>query len=224
MEFLNKQGQISAGKVLSQIGRTSRKTICNFDFEDAEDAKALLFYFYRREVGHEISNPDKVSAYVSEIIDWMMNGDKCLLMLTGDTGCGKTTMMIAVCRMVNHIYYSNISGTGTDADRRGFQWDNAYNVNNWAKDTPERYNDFKRCEWAAIDDMGQENASEMNFGSALFPVRDVLLYRYDNRLLTIVTTNMTPKQITERYGQRIGDRLAEIAHIVKFNETSYRRQ
>ena len=75
MEFLNEQGQICAGKALSQIGRTSRKTICNFDFEDAEDAKALLMYFYSREVGHAISNYDKVSAYVSEIIDWMMNGD-----------------------------------------------------------------------------------------------------------------------------------------------------
>ena len=51
----------------------------------------------------------------------------------------------------------------------------------------------------------------------------MLLYRYENRLLTIASTNFRPKDLTEFYGERVGDRLAEMAHIIKFNETSYRR-
>lgn len=223
MEFMNEQGQISAARALSLIGARQPKQICNFDFESAEDAEALLAYFYRKEMGHDELDADVLAAYIHDVIDWMMNGDRPLLLLMGQTGCGKTTMLNAICKMVGYLYYSNISGTGTSLDRRGFQWDSAYKVAEWAKNDRNRYVEFQRCEWAAIDDLGQENKGELDYGSPIYPIRDVLLYRYENKLLTIASTNFRPKDLTEFYGERVGDRLAEMAHIIKFNETSYRR-
>lgn len=194
----------------------------NFEFNDNEEAAALLLEFYRRELRRDELNTEALRAYCNEVIGYL-TGDKRFLLMRGNVGCGKTTMLNAICKMIGRLYYSNISGTGTELDRRAFQWDNAYAITEWAKNDRSRYEDFKRCEWAAIDDIGQEAAEVSNYGTIIYPVRDILLYRYENDLVTILTTNCTPKTLTEVYGQRVGDRLAEVTHVMKFNENSYRR-
>lgn len=222
MEFINEQGKINAGKLLYQISTMPQTQISNFDFEDAQEAKELLIEFYRREMHHIENDSMVLNDYAGRVIDWMQSSKRGLLMI-GRTGCGKTTMMNAVCKMINALYYSNISGTGTNADRRAFQWETAYTIENFARNERERYENFKRCEWAAIDDMGQESVSVTEYGNIVYPVRDILLYRYENNLTTIVTTNLLPKVITEKYGPRIGDRMAEMFETIMFNEDTYRR-
>ena len=194
----------------------------NFEFDDNQEAAALLLYYYRRELRRDELNTEKLRAYCDEVIGYL-TGDKRFLLMRGDVGCGKTTMLNAICRMIGDLYYSNISGTGTALDRRSFQWENAYTITEWAKNDRSRYEDFKRCEWAAIDDIGQEAAEVSNYGAFIYPIRDILLYRYENDLVTIMTTNKLPKDLTEYYGKRVGDRLAEVTHVMKFNENSYRR-
>lgn len=169
-------------------------------------------------MGHQEQDNNILLKYSKDVIQWMTEGDKCCLLLIGDVGCGKTTMLNAICRMVNRLYHSNIS-----FERKGFQWESSYVLSEWAKENPGRFEDFKQCEWAAIDDLGQENSEQMSYGNIIYPIRDILLHRYENNLITILTTNLPPKAISEKYGKRIGDRLAEMAHIIKFNERSYRQ-
>lgn len=170
------------------------------------------------EMGHQEKDNSVLHEYAKAVIQWMTEGDKCCLLLVGDVGCGKTTMLNAICRMVNDLYYSNIS-----YERRGFQWESSFVLSSWAQTNTERYEEFKRREWVAIDDFGQEAVECMSYGNIIYPIRDILLHRYDNNLITILTTNLPPKAITEKYGRRIGDRLAEMANIIKFNEKSYRQ-
>lgn len=80
-----------------------------------------------------------------------------------------------------------------------------------------------RTEWAAIDDIGQESAELNRYGQMLYPIRDIMLYRYEKNLLTLVTTNLNPKDLTERYGKRLGDRMQELFEIIVIKEDSYRR-
>lgn len=69
-----------------------------------------------------------------------------------------------------------------------------------------------------IDDLGFEkkafNKTEV-FGELLFE---------RNRLKnpTYVTTNLNPAQLTDRYGERIGDRLPEMFNIIPWNGESFR--
>ena len=51
---------------------------------------------------------------------------------------------------------------------------------------------------------------------------DLISYRYEHQLPTIITSNLTPQQISEVYGKRIGDRLKETTEIVPFLNGSYR--
>jgi len=174
--------------------------------------------FYRHQMRHDEKDSEVLRNYANRVVEWMKSDKPCLLLL-GDVGCGKTTMLEAICRMIGYIYYSNIS-----FERKGFQWDSAYQIEKWARNDTERYESFKQCEWAAIDDIGLESTEVNNYGNIIYPVRDILHYRYEHRLTTIISTNLLPKDLTAKYGTRIGDRLAEMSCVIKFNEPSYRIQ
>ena len=202
--------------------RISRKRTCNFDFSNGFDAEKLLAEFYSWELTRDVLDVEVLNNYCKEVVKYMV-GNKPFLIITGDTGCGKTTMLNAICKMIGYLYYSNVSGTGTELDRRAFQWDDAYTIADWAVNDRSRYGVFMQCEWAAIDDMGQEPAEVSNYGTIIYPIRDILLYRYEHNLVTVITTNKTPKDLTEYYGPRVGDRLAEVSQVLLMKETSYRR-
>lgn len=162
-----------------------------------------------------------VEQHAAEIIDWLEQtrneGSKHGLLLVGGVGCGKTSMLTAVCRMMTRLHYSSLS-----TERKGFEFRTAYGVAVLQTQNPEEYERFKRAEWIAIDDIGQEPAEVQQFGNILNPIRDLLLYRYENDLLTIASTNQMPKALTTRYGERIGDRLREMMHVIQYKEASYR--
>lgn len=200
-----------------QIGTISPRRICSFEFDDRGEAISLLTWFYRNEMRHEERDPSILRGYVEQVIDWAMNPDKSCLMLAGGLGCGKTTMLNAFCRMIQRLYYSDIS-----YERRGFQWEAATTVADWATEDRARYEEFMRCEWAAIDDIGTEPNEVTNFGRLVYPVRDLLMYRYENDLLTIVSTNLTPRQLSDKYGERLGDRMLEMFQMMVIKENSYR--
>lgn len=218
MEFITDNGKIAAGKLLHQIENPYQRTIGSFDFDSREDAIELLTWFYRKELGQQERDTMILKEHIEQVIDWAMNPQKNCLMLQGGVGCGKTTMLNAFCKMIQKLYYSNIS-----YERRGFQWETADRITLWAKNDNSRYEEFKVCEWAAIDDIGTEPNEITDYGNIIYPIRDILMYRYEHDLVTIISTNLTPKLLTEKYGTRIGDRLAEMMQMVIFNEASYRR-
>lgn len=70
-----------------------------------------------------------------------------------------------------------------------------------------------------IDDLGFEpkayNQKEI--------MAQLLFERNRFGAVTYVTTNMKPSEISDRYGQRIGDRLPEMFNIIKWNGESFRK-
>jgi DNA replication protein DnaC len=63
----------------------------------------------------------------------------------------------------------------------------------------------------------------MAYGNICSPITELLEYRYDKRLPTLISTNLTPPMITQRYSERVGDRLKEMMDVVVFEADSYRR-
>ena len=53
-------------------------------------------------------------------------------------------------------------------------------------------------------------------------ILELLTRRYDEQLFTLLTTNLTPEGIRKRYGDRIADRLSEMAVVIPFKNPSYR--
>ena len=75
----------------------------------------------------------------------------------------------------------------------------------------------------AIDDLGKEPAEVMNYGNIINPMVELIEKRYKRQLFTLATTNLTPRQIREKYGARMADRFNEMFNVVIFKSESYRK-
>ena len=64
----------------------------------------------------------------------------------------------------------------------------------------------------------------MTFGNMITPIADILEYRYQEMLPTYITSNLTPKQLLEKYGKRVVDRFNEMFEVIVLTNGSYRQE
>lgn len=144
-------------------------------------------------------------------------GSKFGTMFSGLCGNGKTTLVYAFQSLLNYLrnggYMDNESGLSiVDAKEVAYL----------AKDI-KQFRVLRDRGMLAIEDMGREPVEVLEYGNVLNPVIDLLEYRYNNQLFTIITTNLVPKEIRERYGNRIADRMNEMFDKVIFANQTYRK-
>jgi len=147
------------------------------------------------------------------------------ILLFGGVGCGKTSLMtwfkvniinpylVISCRQVSYDY----SEHGSESIKRynGLIKSNSY----------ERPNvQFGVC----FDDLGTED-DKKHFGNQSNVMADILLNRYDKLKIgdksylqakTHITTNLSRKEIIEKYGSRVESRLDEMFNIFMFDKTN----
>ena len=90
------------------------------------------------------------------------------------------------------------------------------------QNTRKEFDVISRMDMLGIDDLGLEPKEIMSYGNVQTPLVDLLFKRYENQLFTIVTTNLTPKQIRALYGDRIADRFNEMMKCIIFSNSTYR--
>lgn len=146
------------------------------------------------------------------------------LFLGGNVGRGKTIMMYAFRRAVNRLY-----DTGRLSEvipyplwRPQFEIHDAVDVVESIRDMSE-FKRLRSLNMLGIDDLGVENVEITDFGTKMQPIMRLLEYRYNRQLFTVVTSNLTPAQMSERFDPRIADRMREMFHVVGFqSERSFR--
>lgn len=145
-------------------------------------------------------------------------------MMCGTCGNGKTTVLYAFQNLLNRWV-----NTGMFEDEKvggsipwGLQIVNAKELAVSAKEDINQYRKFKNRNMLAIDDMGTEAVDVISYGNTLNPVADLIEHRYNEQLFTLITTNLTPAQVREKYGARIADRFNEMMSVVIFENGSYR--
>jgi len=74
-----------------------------------------------------------------------------------------------------------------------------------------------------IDDLGVERLVSKEYGNDIYPLMEVISYRYRKTLPTIITTNLNEKQIIDRYGLRLQDRLDEQYDKIIYKNSSFRK-
>lgn len=189
---------------------------------EERQAKDMLTAAYKTEVlfrgrsfiedSYTIKNISKIASILTA------ERPKQGIMMCGRCGNGKTTMLYAIRAMVRFL---NDIGMFERNDM-GIVVKDAKEINVISRNV----NDFGkliRTELLAIEDMGKESTEILEFGNISNPVNDLLEHRYNSQLFTLITTNLTPKEIGSKYGARIADRLKEMLEIVVFTkEDSYR--
>lgn len=140
------------------------------------------------------------------------------LLLAGTCGNGKTTTMRAVQSVVmllNSTYYNRCG------QRIGNRLLEAKEITQLS-DKDGQLTAYKTVPVLFLDDLGREPTEVLKYGNVTSPITELLEYRYNQRLTTIVTTNLEPSEIREKYGDRIADRFNEMFVVVRYTGNSYR--
>ncbi len=145
--------------------------------------------------------------------------------MTGLYGNGKTTLMKAMCGLINYLYDS-----ATSNERKQIRIVKAKDIARMAvdKDLRNSYEKLYHEELLAIDEVGEEPAEMLVYGMIYTPLRDLLEERYALQKFTIITTNLVENkerkihQLREHYGERVVDRIREMMKILPFKNGSYR--
>lgn len=146
------------------------------------------------------------------------DGHKFGLLLAGTCGNGKTTTMRAVqsvVQLLNNTRYRS-------GERIGNRLLEAKEITQLS-DKSGQLTAYQTIPLLFLDDLGREPTEVMRYGNVTSPITELLEYRYNQRLTTIVTTNLEPSEIREKYGDRIADRFNEMFALVSYTGVSYRR-
>lgn len=167
---------------------------------------------------------DCVRGQVAQLAAWL-TGDspKFGVLLCGDCGNGKSTMMKAFQQLLNALRIPNPTPSDGHSSYYGMHITDAKHIAHLCKSDYGAFLRLAKTDMLGIDDLGTEPREVMDYGNVLCPVIDLLTKRYEEQLFTFVTTNLKPKEIRERYGERIADRLNEMMLKVVFSNTTFRQ-
>lgn len=189
-----------------------------------EQAIDLLTAAYRAEVAfrrRQFIADEHTASHIAQLADFLTSDSARFgLMLCGTYGNGKTTLMYALRSATNLL-----DRCGEFGGRHvGIRIEDARNIAKLYTARDQRpYNEFKQAEHVIIEDMGKEPVEQMNYGTVISPVVEILEYRYHNQLFTAITTNLTPQEIRAKYGNRIADRFNEMMQVITFQDQTYRK-
>lgn len=172
-----------------------------------ETARDIVGYWGGRYV--ENNEP-----YIKKIAEWLTAPETPGLIIFGVVGNGKTTLMNAVAGVVNNLGDGSAANWLTTID--------AMRLASLANTDEEKMRDYIRKPLLAVDDLGAEQDTIKSYGNILNPAVELLLYRYQYRLPTLLTSNLKPGEIRERYGDRVADRMNEMFTRIIIRNPSYR--
>lgn len=200
-----------------------------------------LFMSVARRICPSFTVRDEYKTTYNDIVRYCLMADGNLdpdkgLWLWGDIGTGKTTLL----RIIRD-YCALVRPCDSDGRQYGFRITNAvdvgYRFSSKGYDGIKEYigretemyigqsNFNTNLSREAFDELGSEPRIMQHYGSVLNVFQYILQMRYDRRgrgNITHVTTNLSPKQITEYYEARIYDRCKEMFNFVELRGKTFR--
>ncbi|MCD8266499.1 MAG: hypothetical protein LUC33_05025, partial [Prevotellaceae bacterium] len=186
-----------------------------------------LMYLRRVRANGSVFDPTpETVANIAAVASWLTGGGRPWLLMSGNCGCGKTTMLFALQRYFAEVlrYGFVRDALGITSLMPGLRVVNAKDIIE-ALDKRDGGDAFGRlCSepLLGLDDVGVEGAEQQRYGNVVTPLSDLLESRYERRLLTVMTTNLSAEMVGRRYGERTADRLSEMAKVVYFRNGSFR--
>jgi DNA replication protein DnaC len=214
---LRKQLQLVLNRQLEKATET-RFRITNYDEKTIAE---MLMMFYQQEVIKrrvQFINDSITQQKIEKAAKWLTGNYKVGLLLYGTVGSGKSTLARAVCNMIGVLYQSAFA-----SDRKGVSRVSALDLAKNVGDDPAYFNKLKNVDMLFVDDIGTEPSSVKSWGNEFSPVTELIYARYDRQLFTLATSNLKESDFSERYGERIADRLDEMFERIHYSNKSYRK-
>jgi len=156
--------------------------------EELKEMFIKAFKYYDRT----IDKYEHLSSY-DEIIDWLVDTRGRGLMLMGECGLGKSTIL-------NYVIPA-IFRTKTNKVLRSIP----------AKELAAVERNV--APFIIIDDLGTESIKN-DYGTKIDAVADAISYAEDSSKTLLITTNLSPKSLKERYDERTLDRLRKCKVVI----------
>lgn len=174
--------------------------------------------------GKELIFDADTKEHISRAARWVIDTEgKPGLLLLGSPGNGKTTIMKALRLLFGYVIENTVGySTAIKNEMVIHEADEIADMCVLA-DRQADYKELFTCPMLGIDDMGAEPTEVMHFGRLYNPLVRLITKRYDNQLLTVITSNLTGEQLKAKYGDRVYDRLKEMMMVVSFTNKSYRK-
>ncbi|MBI1731037.1 ATP-binding protein [Candidatus Acetothermia bacterium] len=136
------------------------------------------------------------------------------LFIYGSVGAGKTHLLIAMMRQMlesgvvkpHELRFAPILELLEEVKR------------SWNSPDATSIERFKRIDALFIDDLGMEIIRDWTFQLFL----SVINYRYNEDLPTFISSNLSERELLDRYGSAVFSRLAQMCRIVKLEAPNYR--
>lgn len=163
----------------------------------------VSFFNFECRTESDKKNLDSVLKFVET------ENNEGVLILTGKRGTGKTHLGAAAVR--DKLGYYVVMG------------DLIYKIEsslNFKSDQTEEevFRDFATKDFLVIDEIGRSLKREKEIEILSY----ILRKRYDNRLPTIIITNLEKRVLLKTVGEAVADRLCETGTTVEFTGESYR--
>jgi len=156
--------------------------------EELKEDFVKAFKYYDRT----IDKYEHLPAY-DEIIDWLVDTRGRGLMLMGECGLGKSTIL--------NFVIPAIFRTKTNKVLRSIP----------AKELAVVERNV--APFIVIDDLGTESIKN-DYGTKIDAVADAISYAEDSSKTLLITTNLSPKSLKERYDERTLDRLRKCKVVI----------
>lgn len=186
----------------------------------------IIAHAYKNEVAlRGCSYVDGNTQQIANVADWITSlYGRIGLLLYGTVGTGKTTMLRALCTVINYCMkpeYNEL--TLHDYSPKVVNIIRAKDVVSAYQDDKQQYEKMCKVELLAIDEFGVEAIDVKTYGNVNEPIIDLLSVRYDRQRCTMISSNLDLESVRNRYGNRLEDRFVEMFKMVAFTGNSYRR-
>lgn len=194
--------------------KDARISDCEWMEAEPEKRKAL-------QHARELSTPDSEGEFYIEKGESQYRS----ILFSGSFGTGKTYLATGTLkRMLWHSFESDPSRMHGALWSRFLEYVNQVQstYSPQAEETSRQViQRYKSAELLLLDDVGHfEKGAETHDRRELF--EQVVDYRNDHFRNTIITTNLSPEQIREQFGDRALERLKEMAFFVRLEGTNLR--
>ncbi len=182
---------------------------------EVEQALRLIYADEIRKRGRQFVEDDNTRTKIAQTAKWICESPRKGLMLYGNVGAGKTMLLNSLIRLFREVGYWHpklFAATAIDLCQY-FRKD----------ETEGHYREAVKSEILMIDDLGCEPEVCMIYGVKHTPIQNLLYDRYRFQRTIVITSNLTDKELLERYGIRMKDRMDETFDFITFSNQSYRK-
>ncbi len=208
------------GELLPRSEAT-KAVFCNRPKFNANRLYSLFEEYYRalvEESGVDFILNEKDKKILGQICLWYAADSRFKgslrkgLLIHGSYGTGKTKM----CQTLEHVMHT--------VENKFLKIVSAYDLQRiYERQLDEEIEILRKRELLVIDDIGVESVETRYYGNTSEPFKDLFYYRYQENKTTIITTNLTHKELKERYGDRIYDRMIEVLNDIVLDGKSKRK-